>query len=114
MFFKPSKPKMLKKLGFPTFSPFFNFSTKKSWPQRLSLRKVEKVGKVAKTLEKPTVFKPSKPKKWKKLVFLTFSTFLVSSFLMENVQRLGFRALIMENVDGLSVFNMLGRVLDWF
>ena len=33
---------------------------------------------------------------------------------MENVERLGFRALIKENVDGFSFFNMLGRVLDWF
>ena len=33
---------------------------------------------------------------------------------MENVERLGFRALIIENVDRLSFFNMLGRVLDWF
>ena len=74
---------------------------------------MEKLKKLRK-LAKPTFFKPSKPKMLKKLVFPTFSTFLVSSVLMENVERLGFRALIMENVDGLSFFNMLGRVLDWF
>ena len=33
---------------------------------------------------------------------------------MANVERLGFQALIMENVDRLSFFNMLGRVSDWF
>ena len=99
----------MKKLVSPTFSSFSTFPQRNLGP-RDSFRKVEKVEKVG----KPTFFKPSMSKMLKKLVFPTFSTFIVSSFLMENVERLGFRALIMENVDGLRFFNMLGGVLDWF